>query len=428
MQVRTSIPVAVHSLRFIWIIISEAGCGALPGSGSTGSEPSLSFLLLPITLVFTVIAAAQVPPPINGLTLISARVIEAFKTGNFDVRVIPLAPTASVTPRNRFARRLLRARHIFWTYISLIRYVRQLPERNVIFYITISGGIGQLLELPMIAIARALHCRVIIHHHSFAYLHDWSLLCNFVLRTAGSNSIQLCLGDSMKARLDELYGRRPTYIISNAMFLPELKTAIDAERAPAKRMGIHLGFLGNIEAAKGIFEFIETVRILKSRGIVVHATVAGPFVDADIQRRVLSGTENLPEVEFVGAVFGDTKREFFRSIDILLFPTAYANEAEPVVILEALSSAVIVLASRRGCIGDVLSGELAACCLPHAEFPERASQLIMRMAESDEERHRLSRCARDRAERLAQHASAQFTAAMHYASAKLPDDSGPGNT
>lgn len=378
--------------------------------------------------MFTVIAAAQVPPPINGLTLISARVIEAFKAGNFGVRVIPLAPIASAIPRNRFARRLLRARHTFWTYISLIRHVRQLPEREVIFYITISGGIGQLLELPMIAIARALRCRVVIHHHSFAYLHDWSLLCSFVLWTAGSNSIQLCLGDSMKTRLDVLYGRRPTYIISNAMFLPELKTAIGAEHTPVKHAGIHLGFLGNIEAAKGIFEFIETVRTLKSRGIVVHATVAGPFVDADIQRRVLSGTENLPEVRFVGAVFGDTKRDFFRSIDILLFPTAYANEAEPVVILEALSYAVIVLASRRGCIGDVLSGELAACCLPHAEFPEKASELIMRMAESDEERNHLSRSARDRAEWLAQHASAQFMAAMNDASAKLPEDSSFANT
>lgn len=356
-----------------------------------------------------IIAAVQLPPPINGLTLISERVLRSFIAANCHVETIRLAP-AGIGRKSRLARRALRGWHAIYTYISLIRHVRALPRQRSAFYIAISGGFGKIFELPTLAIARMLGCSIVIHHHSFAYLHKQSWLCQLVLWTAGRNSIQICLGKSMERRLNSLYGLRLTYTVSNAMFLPELEAEPDARRFVCECREICLGFLGNIEPAKGIFEFIETVRILKRRGAVIRAVVAGPFVDAAVQKEVLSRTSDLAEISFIGPVFGDSKRDFFKSIDILLFPTAYVNEAEPVVILEALASAVVVFASERGCIGDLLCGDLAVCCLPHAEFSGRAAELTIWLASSAQDRVDMARRARARAEQAARQSSNEFAA------------------
>jgi len=42
-------------------------------------------------------------------------------------------------------------------------------------------------------------------------------------------------------------------------------------------------------------------------------------------------------------------------VDVLLFPTDYANEAEPLVIHEAIRSGAHVIACERGAIPDILS-------------------------------------------------------------------------
>src|SRR5262249_2677277 len=41
-------------------------------------------------------------------------------------------------------------------------------------------------------------------------------------------------------------------------------------------------------------------------------------------------------------------------IDVLVFPTRYIHEAQPLVIYEAQAAGVVVAASRRGCIPDMV--------------------------------------------------------------------------
>ena len=49
----------------------------------------------------------------------------------------------------------------------------------------------------------------------------------------------------------------------------------------------------------------------------------------------------------------------FFQIDILLLPTRYVNEVEPLVILESLRNGVPVLANSRGCIDCLLPSTLS---------------------------------------------------------------------
>jgi glycosyltransferase involved in cell wall biosynthesis len=63
----------------------------------------------------------------------------------------------------------------------------------------------------------------------------------------------------------------------------------------------------------------------------------------------------LPNIKYYGPVLGDAKKEFFAELNTFVFPTRYRNEAEPLVILEALMNGCPVVANNRGCIRSMLT-------------------------------------------------------------------------
>ena len=70
--------------------------------------------------------------------------------------------------------------------------------------------------------------------------------------------------------------------------------------------------------------------------------------------RVQRELEGLPHVTYRGAAYGAEKDAAYASMDALLFPTRYVNEAAPIVVYEALARGIPVIANRRGCVPDML--------------------------------------------------------------------------
>ncbi|EQD34016.1 Glycosyl transferase, group 1 domain protein, partial [mine drainage metagenome] len=62
------------------------------------------------------------------------------------------------------------------------------------------------------------------------------------------------------------------------------------------------------------------------------------------------------------------KNAFFDGIDTMIFPTLYANEAEPLVIHEAMQHGLPVIAYGRGCIPEVVTPECGRVIPPDEAF------------------------------------------------------------
>ena len=151
--------------------------------------------------------------------------------------------------------------------------------------------------------------------------------------------------------LSELYGTHlKTATISNLAF-------VDFPADKPQRCGRtfrSIGYLSNITLEKGIDRFIDLIALLRARGCHLPARIAGPCSDLEIEHYIKRRASELGGIEYVGPVYGDAKARFLSSIDVLVFPTRYANEAEPVVIYEAQVAGIIVAASSRGCIADMI--------------------------------------------------------------------------
>jgi glycosyltransferase involved in cell wall biosynthesis len=119
-------------------------------------------------------------------------------------------------------------------------------------------------------------------------------------------------------------------------------------------------FLGLGSREKGLFDTLTAVAIANRRepgGF--RLTVAGDFASAADEAAFRSQAATLgPEiVRHVGFANSTQKRALFTVADVFCFPTSYAHEAQPLVLLEALAHDVPIITTRWRAIPSMLPPE-----------------------------------------------------------------------
>ena len=154
--------------------------------------------------------------------------------------------------------------------------------------------------------------------------------------------------------------------------------------------------MSNLSREKGVFEFLDLAALTESSGLSVKGVLAGPFQDATTQQQVMARLARLEDVEYAGPKYGADKDDFFKEIDVFVFPTLYRNEAEPIVIHEALSRGIPVIAFGRGCIPEVISAASGLVIDPRVSFAPAAGAKIKEWRDYPESYRPASRAARAR--------------------------------
>ena len=160
----------------------------------------------------------------------------------------------------------------------------------------------------------------------------------------GRSAVHIALSQRMAARLKRLYRLERVLSISNSVFLPQPQFDLVHSRPGAGDMG----FISNLSVEKGIFEYLDLMRAVQARGLPVRALLAGPFDDPGTEVEVRALLSTMDCVDYVGPQYDEGKNRFFSGIDAFVFPTQHPSEAEPVVIHEAMSRGIPVIACGRG--------------------------------------------------------------------------------
>jgi glycosyltransferase involved in cell wall biosynthesis len=282
------------------------------------------------------------PPPVNGFSSVCAMMLELLRT-KMPVQVFDRAPKVNSRFSTMLQQLLLRPLGYFGACIA---------HRNVILYLALSGGRGQIFDLGYVLVSKLFRRRVFIHHHSFAYINAPSFLnrCVFsLLRKDAHIVLSRKMGDSLAGQ----YGLDASGItvVSNAAFYDS--THDDTRTKHDEHSPLHIGFLSNITFEKGFVEFFAILEQLKMRGIAYRAHIAGPLAPA--AREIFDKLFNeASDVDYAGPVYGAEKERFYQQLDIFVFPTRYVNEAEPLVVYEAMRHGVYVIACDRGAISEML--------------------------------------------------------------------------
>ncbi|MGE5106259.1 MAG: glycosyltransferase family 4 protein [Sphingobacteriales bacterium] len=178
----------------------------------------------------------------------------------------------------------------------------------------------------------------------------------------------ICLSQRLKKDITGIRCRK-ILILPNGIPDAELSIYNKENNAPV------ILYLSNLIKAKGIFIFLESLKLLKEKNISFKASiVGGPFdVSIDDVKKICnsSGIEKFVEVK--GPKFGKDKEKEFSEASIFVLPSF--DECFPLSILEAMRAGVAMIATRVGGIPDMIEEKKEGLLISPNDSNELAQKL-----------------------------------------------------
>ena len=239
-------------------------------------------------------------------------------------------------------------------------------------YYVLSGGKGLLFDLLIIIYLKILNKKIYIHHHSFSYLNNYSYLI-YILSVIGKNNVtHIVLCDIMKKKLKQYKFIKKIKVLSNIILINKINSLKYLKKK------IKIGFISNIDFDKGIKEYFEIFNNLNNKNF--EGLVAGPFLNHRVEKFVLKKIKIKKNIKYLGPIYDKRKKRFYRDLDVLLFPSHYKNEAEPLVIYEAQSYNIIVISNSLGCTKAMIKNAKDGFLISKKkEFIKKATQILLKI-------------------------------------------------
>jgi glycosyltransferase involved in cell wall biosynthesis len=190
-----------------------------------------------------------------------------------------------------------------------------------------------------------------------------------MLKIIGDKAQHIFLGDEMMEAASNNYKIFSYHIINNTLMVDRIAKMNFASNLKK------IGFLGNITEEKGVLLFLDTIKKVNACNINVSWVLAGPIKDSKLKDKIIKSCSDARlSLSWLGPVYGKEKEAFFREIDLLLFPSLYKNEAQPLTIYEAMAQGIPVLATPKGSIPSQIDSK--HCIISEDHFAKQASRMI----------------------------------------------------
>jgi glycosyltransferase involved in cell wall biosynthesis len=327
-------------------------------SAITGSQGKPSVLMM-----------GQTPPPWHGQA-VATQILFDHAWADFDVQRLRMEFSEEMLEVGRFQWKKIG--HLFHLIREARRVLKQRPG-CILFYPPASAKwIPFLRDVAFLMSVRHLAgSTVFIYHASGLPVFVRRgllrrLLGSYVYRDA---DVALEVAQELVPP-HEVFSARTWQWCPCAIEVPEL---VRAPRPAAGPMTVL--FVGSLQEGKGVLEILRTAALLKQQGRQkdFRFRIVGKWFSQEFEDDVRNLQQELDlgdMVEFAGQLTGDDKWAAYTAAEVFFFPTHYAAEATPIVLMEALGAGLPIVTTRWAGIPAMLEGCTSACLLP-IRSPER---------------------------------------------------------
>ena len=341
------------------------------------------------------------PPPIDGQTLATERLASLLEEAN-QVRRLNTGPSDQALIPARTRGMLQRTRHYVRQRPHLRRLLADAPQAPVLWCSISPGVAGHFRDVTTVVPCFAARQPVaaVVHRGNFDRVFRQSATALTARLLSKRISQFVFLASSLAAPVKRWVPAQKIAVIPNT--IDAACSAADVGRKQAARghrKDLRLLYMSNMMPSKGYLDILEALG--RVQGLALTATFGGRW-NSEADRRAFASRVRALGMEKAVVHHGsisDRSRVMALHLDadVLLLPSYYREEAQPLAIIEALSAGTPVIVTRQGAIEEMVRQNQEAIFVP-ARSPESIAMAIKRFSDLDTWM-RASRCARDRFER-----------------------------
>lgn len=330
------------------------------------------------------------PPPVTGNSLAFADLVRSFSDRRLSYELLDISPrykwTKKVGSRNL-------SRMFDYLMIGPEAIFRISFGRGPVYLTVAQSWTGFIRDMFFIRLARFMRRPIVLHIHGGNYnqfvasLSGWqkSLVADALL----SATRIIVLSTRLLHMLDFVPDlKRRLRVVPNGVAMSDHPLEW---RAQTKVRPFRVLFLSNLIESKGYLallraagilcqryglnslEFVFAGRIMTNpeddREVTSIGTAQG-LIDSIIAAQGIGGC-----VSFPGVVSGDAKALLLESSDVLVLPTRYNNEGQPLAILEAMAFGLPVIATEYRAIPDMVVPGKTGIFIPPDDPPRLANAI-----------------------------------------------------
>jgi glycosyltransferase involved in cell wall biosynthesis len=273
---------------------------------------------------------------------------------------------------------------------GLLRMFLLLSVQDIsIVYIHSGDSPSPLRKYFYYKLSKKFKCKVILHWHGASFMEQYRRLSHFwkkkIKELLSHSDMVICLSSSWKNAVLTMAPDANTFVLPNAVKIPGLAIK---NRHPEN--AVNMTFLGQIGSRKGIWDLLQVVKKLIEHEYAIHLFIAGNGEIEKLKEEVTRlGIRN--NVNVLGWISGKERDALLRKTDIYVLPSY--GEGMPMSILEAMSYAVPVVATRVGGIPEIVKDNKTGFLIDPGDRESLYNKLEI-LISSREHRERIGRQAR----------------------------------
>jgi glycosyltransferase involved in cell wall biosynthesis len=302
---------------------------------------------------------SQLPPPVNGSTLMTQIHFEILQGQELEVELIEREFSFSINEINRFTfRKVFRS---FKLFFKVNRIFSQRKPDIFICYFS-SSKYARFVDYTVCRLAELRRIPIALYFHTIPKrMHKNTNLANYFFVRLIRRSENIVLGRTMENFfLDSLHAKF-TSIIPNTVTDYEELSLSSRNTIRIKPHADQIAFLSNLQPDKGLEDFILFASIVNQKLPYVKFMVIGPVVDELYMKEIhkeLARLHLTEKFEFTGFLSGVSKYTILHESDFLVF-TSRLLEGQPLSIIEAISCGTPVLSFPAGGAVDLVLDEIS---------------------------------------------------------------------
>ncbi|WP_182046059.1 glycosyltransferase family 4 protein [Curtobacterium sp. ME26] len=329
-----------------------------------------------------VIVISQLPPPVHGSTVMTRTFMDVLVGSGRRPVLVDRRFSRSVDEiGSKSIKKVFSGISLLFRLGTTLRHHR---DAAVVFFTT-NRPPSFWVDVVMSVELRMLRRPYIAYVHTSGYralaergaLHRGGV----ALLLGGATSL-VVLGKSMLRDVQQ-FNEAPS-VIPNAVGGPE-------RRATAVGGSSTIAFLSNLIPGKGAEDFMRIAnRCLTNapdaRAIVIGRASSDGYAEG---LRAILDPEVRDRVDFIGAIFDEARDGLLATASVLVFPSTYRYEAQPLTVLEAMRVGVPVVAYDVGGLRDVIDDDVNGFLVRSGDW-EAASERCRIILSSRDDRDRLA--------------------------------------